>query len=122
MSEEGDVADAVEIIHEVSAAYEETTEQVSLKLPHSLFTRLCQTFVLSVSDPQIRPADEDGKVNLPQELHQQFLSGFTFSRYMIALKLLIVSRLVFDCCSETKTKPRSKLRHSLAGAFAGERS
>lgn len=95
-SEEGEVGQGaeaqppvtVEAINEVSAVREETQEN-TVRLPAPLYKRLVQTYVLAT--PLDPPTDEDGSVTLPIEATPQYLNGYTFGRYMIALKLLVVS-------------------------------
>lgn len=53
-----------------------------------LYERLVTTQVL---DPHCHVATEIDEVELDQETSAQFQNGFTFSRYMLALKIIMVS-------------------------------
>lgn len=60
----------------------------TVKIKLDLFERLIKTQVL-LADASL--GERDGMVDLSPVISGQYMNGFTFSRYLIALKLITVS-------------------------------
>ena len=62
-----------------------------MQLPEALFKRLVQTHAIEIQNKSAIVVENE-QVELPSLIVGQYLNGYTFARYMIVLKLLVVSR------------------------------
>lgn len=81
----GQLADQDEIVDEKT------------RIQAGLYSRLCQTYVIEkgmqiqMQDPLEDSQGDDDFIVMPDDLVAQYLNGYYFARYMIALKIILVS-------------------------------
>ena len=78
----------ITVMQKVEGAVDVEDEK-KITIPEDLFERLVRSRVL---EPEVKESNgEDDKVILNSKITHQYLNGFTFSRYLIALKIIMVS-------------------------------